>query len=448
LSASPPPATGHGTQEGLSMGQDGFARASQEIAYAYERVQFFTSLMDAAHVDPWSIRLPSDITRVPLTTKMHYRANFPAGVVARGHSINGALVRRMHSSGTEAERLISVTHAYNLAERMANCLRGNPRLDFLRSAREIRTCRYAAPNCSDVECSNPRATMEDRMMPDNVLVLPVSHDVLLTPAPMLDAAADEIAAFAPNLLYVDPTHLAHLVRRLRETQRSFPQHNALAVALSFTLATRIARAQIETFVGPGVPVVDTLAMSEFGFVAMECDHGRVHLNTHDFYCEILTKRGEPAGRCTGQLCVTTLGDELSPHIRYLTGDLVRWTGSACCCGNAQPTIRIEGRKRNMMRRSDGAGVTPREVDDAVGLTPGISVYQLRQRRSGTFEFRYVPSATKAKPEPGLRDQLVELLGARDLAFERITYIPCERGGKLMSCKSELDASEIEALEWG
>jgi phenylacetate-CoA ligase len=426
--------------------QDGLARACEEIAYAYERVDFFTRLMDGAQVDPASIREPADIARVPLTTKVHYRANFPAGVIAKGHSINGSLVRRMQSSGTEGERLTSVSYAYNLAERMDNCLRSNARLGFLRSAREIRTCRYAAPNCSAVECSNPRATMQDRMLPDNVLVLPVSHDLLTTPAPMLDGAADEISAFAPNLLYADPTHLAHLVGHLRAHGRPFPDLNGVAVALSFTLTTRIAREQIEAFIGPSVPVADTLAMSEFGFVAMECARGHMHLNTRDFYVEILTSTGELAGRSTGQLCVTTLGDELSPHIRYLTGDLVRWTG-ACPCGSPEPTIRIEGRKRNVMRRDDGAGITPRQVDDVVGPRPDIAVYQLSQRRGGRFEFRYVPGGAHAGPGADLRDALMELLGAEHLSLERVTYIPAERGGKFVSCKSELDDSEIERLRW-
>jgi len=275
--------------------QDGFERASREIAYAYERVAFFRKLMDQAHVKPDDIRRPEEMGLVPPTRKAHYRANFPAGVIAKGYSAAGPLVRKMRSAGTEGERLVSVAHVYDLAQRMATCLRANARLDHLSTARTIRTCRYAAPNCSDVECSNPNSSMQDRMLPDNVLVLPVYHDVLATPASMLDAAAEEIVTFAPNLLYVDPTHMARLVRHMRSTGRPFPELGPVAVALSFSLVTRVARDQIEELVGPDVPVVDTLAMSEFGFVGLECEHGRMHLNTSDFYVEILDGAGQPAG---------------------------------------------------------------------------------------------------------------------------------------------------------
>jgi hypothetical protein len=39
------------------------------------------------------------------------------------------------------------------------------------------------------------------------------------------------------------------------------------------------------------------------------------------------------------------------------------------------------------------------------------------------------------------------VGALELAFQRVAYIPCERGGKFLSCRSELEETEMEGLEW-
>src|SRR5690606_3146199 len=154
--------------------------AQKEVAFAYEKVPFFRN-----GSSPPNWLGAGGMTNVPLTSKVEYRKNFPRGILAEGRSVNDPYVNRMQSSGTSGDRLVSVVHAFKLADRMANCVAVNKRLEFLTKVPRIRTCRYAAPNCCDVECSNPNVGMEDRILQDGTLVRPVHHDFLTTPDRML-----------------------------------------------------------------------------------------------------------------------------------------------------------------------------------------------------------------------------------------------------------------------
>src|SRR5689334_3223928 len=95
-----------------------FDGAMEEVALAYERVPFFRALMERAGLRPGDVRNPVDFRRIPATSKVDYRRNFPAGVLVKGASLNDPFVFRSQSSGTTGERLLTIAHNYLLAERM------------------------------------------------------------------------------------------------------------------------------------------------------------------------------------------------------------------------------------------------------------------------------------------------------------------------------------------
>lgn len=417
---------------------EAFERARQEIAYAYESVPFFREHMDRAHCLPRQIRVPADLGKVPATQKKHYRSNFPHGVLARGHSLDEPFLARMQSSGTEGERLLSVNYLFVLAERMATCLGMNPMFRFLLDAREILTCRYAAPNCSDVECANPNSTLEDRLLPDRTLVLPVYHDLLTTPDAMLQRAAAEIKIYQPNLLYVDPIHISWLIRHRRKLDAaSLEIERQFGVLLSYTLPTAMHRRRIEAFFGPQVPVASVLAMSEFGYLGMECAYGTMHLNSDDYYLEFLVGDRPAAAGELAELYVTTLGDRLSPKIRYRTGDLYRLPDRPCACASPHPAVIPEGRRKNALMAADRTPVTARAVDRAVGEWPWIDLYQLTQLDRDRYLFRFVGDrAHSPAEEDQLRRSLADVVQSRRVQIAQTEYLPAERGGKFMFCQNK------------
>ncbi|MBT0772978.1 phenylacetate--CoA ligase family protein [Kineosporia sp. J2-2] len=414
-----------------------FEAVRDEIDYAYDRTVFFREHMQAHGLTPQDIKSPEDFLRIPATSKSHYRRNFPAGVLARGYTLTSPGVMRFQSSGTSGERLNSAVLAYDLARRQGTGLGVNRRFDGLwRPGGRPRICRFAPPNCSDVECATGFSSMQDRTLPDGTLVLTVAHDLLATPQWQIVKALDEIDAYEPDLLVVDPTHLAFLTRWAARLGRRITSPRTLHVVCGYTLMTRVARRCIEAFMGPDVPIGDMIGMSELGYLGFECHEGGRHINDVDFYPEFL-RDGRPVEEGSpGELCVTTIDDALVPRIRYATGDWFTPLGRSCECGSELPLVRIEGRATHMMRLRDGRVITPGGVDAAVGDPPWLDLYQMEQDATGACTFRYI-AQDSAHPQDvkALQARLGELLSPEEVRFEAVDYIASERSGKFQPCIS-------------
>ncbi|MET7751591.1 phenylacetate--CoA ligase family protein [Micromonospora sp. NPDC005367] len=418
-----------------------FEAVRDEIAYAFERTVFFREHMEANGLRPQDITDPEDFRRIPPTSKAHYRRNYPAGVLAKGYTLSSPEVMRFQSSGTSGERLNSAILSFDLARRQATGLGVNRRFDELwRPGGRPKICRYAPPNCSDVECATGFSTMQDRTLPDGTLVLTVAHDLLATPEWQIVQALDEIEEYQPDLLVVDPTHLAFLIRWARRLGRKITSSRRLHVVCGYTLMTDVARRQIEAFLGPNVPIGDMIGMSELGYLGFECHFGRRHINNIDFYPEFVWD-GRPveAGQI-GELYVTTIDDALIPRIRYATGDYFTPLPTTCECGSELPVVRIEGRTTGMIRLQDGRLVTPGGVNALVGRAPWLDLYQLEQDPTGACTFRYIPngeadSDAVTEGVAQIEARLADALAPNGVRLAATDYIASERSGKFQSCIS-------------
>ncbi|SHG61166.1 phenylacetate--CoA ligase family protein [Massilia sp. CF038] len=419
-----------------------FEAVREEITYAFEHTVFFRKHMEASGIAVDEIRSLDDFRRIPPTSKPHYRRNFPAGVLARGYTLNSPHVMRFQSSGTSGERLNSAILSFDLSRRQATALGVNRRFDTLwRPGSRPKTCRFAPPNCSDVECATGFSTMEERTLPDGTLVLAVAHDVLATPEWQVIKALDEIAAHEPDLLVVDPTHFAFLIRRAQQLGRRIASPRKLHLVSGYTLMTRVARRQIEAFLGADFPIGDMIGMSEIGYLGFECHHGQRHINDVDFHVEFIDAAGDPvAPGQAGQLIVTTIDDALVPRIRYATGDMFTPLPGKCSCGSDLPLVRIEGRATHLIELADGRIVTPGAVDAAVGDAPGIDVWKLEQDKSGACNLRYIANEQlQAGDLAAMVERVTALLAPNPLQVQAVNYIACERSGKFQPVTSHISA---------
>jgi phenylacetate-CoA ligase len=418
-----------------------FEAVREEIAYAFESTVFFRKHMEASGLRPADIQDAEDFLLIPPTSKSHYRRNFPAGVLAKGYTLNSSHVMRFQSSGTSSERLNSAILSYDLARRQATALSVNRRFDDLwRPGGRPKSCRFAPPNCSDVECATGFSTLEERTLPDGTLVLTVAHDLLATPEWQVIKALDEIELYQPDMLVVDPTHFAFLARWARRLGREITSPRKLYMVCGYTLMSRVAQRQIEDFVGADIPIGDMIGMSELGYLGFECHHGHRHINNKDFYMEFIWNDKPVEDGQMGELYVTTLDDGLVPRIRYATGDYFTPLGTSCSCGSDLPVVRIEGRATHMIQLQNGRIVTPGAIDAVVGDAPGIDLYKLEQDRTGACTFRYVANAeAQADDAAALGLRLTEVLAPNPVHVEVVDYIGCERSGKFQSCVSHISA---------
>jgi phenylacetate-CoA ligase len=414
-----------------------FLRAREEVVFAYENQPMFREHLASGGLTPDDLVTPADLLAFPPTKKSSFRRGFPGKVLARGRSLQDRFVHRSPSSGTGGERLLTVAHTYALAERMNATMMVHPllRTIFLTFVHH-RPARFAAPNCSDVECASPRTTISDRILPDGTLVLPVAHDLLATPAAIVDQALAEIDAWQPDWLYTDPTHLAFLIRESRRRGIG-PPSTCRGLALTYTATTRVSRRQIAEFFPLDVPSAEILSMSELGWIAMECPFGTLHLNNQTFYVELVTDGRLARTGEMGELFVTSIGDRLCPHVRYKTGDVYRLLPD-CDCGHEFPAVRHEGRNQDMLMNDSGVLLTPRQLDAMINFD-FIDVYKLEQLGETTFRFRWIANnRRRLESDRMLKETLRDVLGAKaELRVEQADYIEADRSGKFLSCVSQV-----------
>ncbi|SIT19360.1 phenylacetate-CoA ligase [Thalassolituus maritimus] len=401
-------------------------KAKSEVEFAHKKVRYFKDSLNLNNEFSNSAGLNS----VPISDKSVYRKNFPAGILSEGSSLKDPYVSRLQSSGTSGERLVSVIHSFKLAERMANCLSINPAFQYLSKVPRIKTCRYAAPNCSDVECANPRSTMQDRILADGTLVLPVYHDLLTTPDSMLRMAFDELHSYEPDLWYVDPMHLSILIKKAKSEGWAFDLDRKFSVLLTYTFATRALLRQISELCAGHAPVASVMAMSEFGFVGLGCEHGNLHLNDKDYFLEFIQMEGTHPDDNLWELVITSIGDRLCPHIRYQTNDIYHLHG-ACDCGNSMPRVSFLGRSKDLLRLPSGKYITPGSLDEVVGAPKWIDIYQLTEQEVGAYIFRFTGNKDcfSDAEKSQLRQKLQALLETENVRVDDVNYFPFERGGK-------------------
>jgi phenylacetate-CoA ligase len=417
-----------------------FDRLIKEVTYAYDKVGFYRKLLDAANLSPVDIVTPDDISKLPTTEKKDYRKNFPIGVVAKGISFNDSSLYRSQSSGTTGERLITLEHGMLLLDRAVKCANVNMPLLMAYLTPQKRTCRYAAPNCSDVECASPNSTMQDRLLSDGTLVLGVYHDLLTTSETLIDRAINEIIEYQPHLYYVDPTHFAFLLSECKKRDIRLP---AAPVITTYTGMTAVARRQIEAAFDQPV-VCELAAMSEIGWIAMTCPQGHTHLNDNSYLLEFLVgERYAEAGEIA-ELVITSLDNGVIPHMRYRTGDAYRVLSEPCSCANPSVVVVMEGRMSNFLVYDGQKVISPKAVDDAIGAPDWLQMYQLKQDRQGNLSLRYMANELyRAGNEQQLIDAIISLLFGRlgenniTVSTEQASYLSTERSGKFQCCSTDM-----------
>jgi phenylacetate-CoA ligase len=134
----------------------------------------------------------------------------------------------------------------------------------------------------------------------------------------------------------------------------------------------------------GARVIDHHGLTEVGPASFECweSPGALHVNEAEFIAEVIDPQSgrEVDDGQTGELVLTNLGRTASPLIRYRTGDIVVRRSQPCQCGRTW--ARLDG------------GILGR-ADDMINIR-GVNVYPVAiesvvRRLSEVVEFRSIVS---------------------------------------------------------
>ncbi|KYF81592.1 hypothetical protein BE20_23585 [Sorangium cellulosum] len=356
------------------------------VGFAVEHVPHYRER--AAQYAPGLSEVP-EITRLPMLRKSDIRARFPRGLVADGIDIARGLEDKslalVATSGTTDERLqvVSDTTLDSLPPQYEE-------LWGLALGDETpRTAVFTSPTCVDAECHLGKSSYEERLRGGYTLFLNSSDDLFAIGRDRIQNIAEELHRFKPDFLWINPVYAHWLGRRCRELDIALPKVKLLISTYQY-LSVLQRRALAEIF---SAPVFSYYAATELAGcrAGIECSRGRLHVRGDQALIETVDAQGRSTDGRLGALAISTLEGRVLPLIRYLVGDLGRWTGETCDCAAADwPCFELHGRAKDLLRLED-RWITTRQVDDAIGDAPGLDFYKCVQTGASELRVEAIPA---------------------------------------------------------
>jgi phenylacetate-CoA ligase len=357
----------------------------------------------------------AQLADLPRITKSQLREHSPEGFLPDGLTVESLLARGLieeeSTSGTSGASVRVVFGKTWWAEQELRALRQNPLLaECFGDQTSLRRAVLTTPGCSGVSCYNRWLNLEQRTLGDSRYVNQTRIPFSLGDD-KLAVMADEVAAWEPAFLDVDPAHGAWFALHCERHGRRFPSLRFILTSYEFT--SLVHRTIMERVFG--VPVIDLYGSSETGHLLVETD-GVMRPSPETALLESTAVDG------IGELLVTTLTNPYLPLLRYEIGDYVERVDGG---------FLVHGRKRDALRGADGRMITTRQVDATFVGVRGIAHYQLRQRMDGSAHLSLLPEQAGdglASAQATLVERLSVLLGT-PLTSDSVGLLTPEDSGK-------------------
>jgi phenylacetate-CoA ligase len=353
------------------------ARLAQLLAAIDGRNAFYTAKLAAAAVVPSRLRLPRDLSRLPVTTKAELvadqAAHPPWGTALTEPLVNYTRYCQTSSTTGRPLRWIDTSESWQW---MLECWK-----QVYRAARVGPGDRVFFPFSFGPFLGFWAGF--DAAWQMGLHAVPGGGMSSRTRLSMIDAVGASVVCCTPTYAL-----------RLAEVAAEDPSGRPLAASGVRLLIVAgepggnipSTRARIEE--AWQARVIDHHGLTEVGPVSFECweSPGFLHINESEYICEILDpESGREVGDGeAGELVLTNLGRLASPVIRYRTGDVAVKHLAPCACGRTW--MRLQG------------GILAR-ADDMINVR-GVNVYPASieavvRRFADVLEFRSVVTRTGA-----------------------------------------------------
>lgn len=319
------------------------------VNHVYHNVEFYRKKMQNLGLEPGDIAGIEDIVKLPFTTKLDLRDNYPFGLLAVPQS---QIVRVHASSGTTGKATV-VSYTRKDIEVWSECV-----------ARELVMCGLSQEDIIQVAYGYGLFT--------GGLGLHYGAENLgATTVPMSTGNTKRLVTmmedFGATAIACTPSYLLHIAEVVEEMGAldKIKLKTAICGAEPWTENMRL---QIEEKLH--IHAHDIYGLSEICGPGVACDcqfHNGLHVQEDHFYPEIVSADTlEPVSEgVTGELVFTTLTKEGMPLLRYRTKDLTSIDRTPCECGRTLPRIsRFKGRSDDMLIIR-GVNVFPSQVEAAL-----------------------------------------------------------------------------------
>ena len=329
-------------------------RLCKTVSRVYHNVPFYREKMQTLGVEPGDIKGIEDIAKLPFTTKLDLRDNYPYNLFAVPKS---EIVRLHASSGTTGKPTV-IGHTRKDIDIFAECVAraicsaGGTRDDIIQIAYGYGLftgglgLHYGAEKLGAV-------------------VVPISGGNTEKQITLLQD-------FGSTILACTPSYALYIAEALAERGIG-PDDTELRIGIFGAEPwTDNMRTRIE--VSLGIKAHNIYGLSEImgPGVSCSCDTmNGMHIAEDHFYPEIIdpvSLAGLPEGE-TGELVFTHLTKEAMPLLRYRTRDLSALNYKTCDCGRGNVRMeRVFGRSDDMLIIR-GVNVFPSQVESALLTIP-------------------------------------------------------------------------------
>ena len=331
-------------------------RLKQVVKYVYEKVPFYRRTMKERGVTPLDIKSLSDITKLPFTSKVDFRDNYPFGLTCVPMD---RIVRIQSSSGTTGKPVVVPYTQKDIdtwAEVMARSLAcaGVTKGDVVQNAYGYGLftgglgIHYGAERLG-------------------AAVLPTSAGNTKRQIMLLQDLGTTVLTCTPSYALIINETAREMGVDIRDTKLRVGVFGAEPWSENM-------RHDIESKLG--IQALNIYGLTEIigPGVAQECQHkAGMHIWEDHFLVEIIDPNtGEqlPYGK-EGELVITTLTKEAQPILRFRTKDITSLLPEKCECGRTMVRMsRITGRSDDMIRVR-GVSVFPSQIEDVLLTVQGI-----------------------------------------------------------------------------
>ncbi len=394
----------------------------------------YRSLLAKAGLDFSTWDMAAAWKKFPLITKREMRDNFPANFLRNGQALDSLLASKAveleYTSGSSGDRLPVLLGRgwWDVQEERALRLNGLV-ARVLDQYPQARRAVLTTPACGGNVCSSKWMTRSQRTL-GNALSVNQARTPFLLSDDQLSLMAEEVAAWAPQFLDVDPVHGAWFALFCEKKGLRFP--SLRFVACSYEFVSVVHRRILERVFG--VPVVNLYGSTETGHLLMEDGRGAMKPSDDNALLEVVAT--DAAG--VGDLLVTTLTNDFMPLVRYGIGDLVERRGA----GDAT-AYTVHGRSRDSLWSQDGGRVTTWQVDQCFAGTDGLAHYQLTQPEDGPALLKWVPCHGGPSAE-SMHECAARLGGllqdSRAVICQSVDLLPPEQSGKFRLTRRDVGVS--------
>ena len=347
------------------------SRLKQVVGIAYTMVPFYREKLDAAGVKPDDIKSLADLRRLPFTSKLDLRDNYPLKLLA----VSQSEICEIHgSSGTTGKPIIV---AYTKED-----------ID-LWSEVMARTLAAAGVEPGDVVQNAYGYGLFTGGLGAHYGGLRVGAMVIPMSGGNSMRQIMLIQDLATKAICCTPSYFLSLIETAEEMKVRFQDTSLRIGVFGAEPWSENMRREIEK--RSGVLAIDIYGLSEVigPGVAAECRFQRgLHINEDHFIPEIISPdTGEtlPDGEI-GELVFTTITKKATPVLRFRTRDICSLTREKCECGRTMARMsRVMGRTDDMLIIR-GVNVFPSQIESVLMAIDGAEPhYQILVKRNGALD---------------------------------------------------------------